>query len=46
MDDQFLEDVKRLRGQAMSEREIADGLKVSKSRVHGALEKLKQALEG
>jgi len=43
MDDQFLEDVKRLRGQAMSEREIADGLKVSKSRVHGALEKLKQA---
>ena len=45
MDDQFLEDVKRFRGQDMSERQIADGLKVSKSRVHGALEKLKQAEE-
>jgi hypothetical protein len=45
MDDQFLEDVKRLRGQDMSERQIADELKVSKSRVHGALEKLKQAEE-
>ena len=45
MDDQFLEDVKKLRGQNMSERQIAEELKPSKSHVHGALETLKQAEE-
>ena len=45
MDDQFLEDVRKLRGQNMSEREIAEELKTNKTHVHGALEKLKQAEE-
>ena len=45
MDDQFLEDVKKLKGQNKSEREIAEELKTSKSHVHDALEKLKQAEE-
>ena len=45
MDDQFLEDVKRLKGQNKSERDIAEELKTSKSHVHDALEKLKQTDE-
>ena len=45
MDDQFLEDVKKLKGQNKSERDIAEELKTSKSHVHDALEKLKQAEE-
>ncbi len=46
MDDHFLEDVKRLKGQGMSERQMADELKVSRSRVRGALGELKQVAEG
>jgi len=42
MDDQFTEDVKRLREQKMSERKIADELGVSRSKVHDTLQKLEQ----
>jgi len=43
MDDQFTEDVKRLREQKMSERKIAEELKVSRSKVHDTLQRLEQA---
>jgi predicted DNA-binding protein YlxM (UPF0122 family) len=43
MDDQFTEDVKRLREQKLSERKIAEELKVSRSKVHDTLQKLQQA---
>ena len=43
MDDQFTEDVKRLRAQKMSERKIAEDLGVSKSKVHDTLQKITQA---
>jgi predicted transcriptional regulator len=43
MDDQFTEDVKRLREQKMSERKIAEELKVSRSKVHDTLQKIQQA---
>ena len=42
MDDQFTEDVKRLREQKMSERKIADELGISRSKVHDTLQKLEQ----
>jgi len=42
MDDQFTEDVKRLRVQKMSERKMAEELKVSRSKVHDTLQKLEQ----
>ena len=45
MDDQFTEDVKRLREQKLSERKIAEELKVPRSRVHDVLQRLKQADE-
>ena len=45
MDDQFTEDVKRLRGQKLSERKIAEELKVPRNQVRDALQKLKQAEE-
>jgi predicted transcriptional regulator len=43
MDDQFTEDVKRLREQKLSERKIAEELKVSRSKVHDTLQKIQQA---
>ena len=43
MDDQFIENVKRLREQKLSERKIAEELKVSRSKVHDTLQKLQQA---
>ena len=42
MDDQFTEDVKRLRAQKMSERKIAEELGVSRSKVHDTLQKIEQ----
>jgi hypothetical protein len=45
MDDQFVEDVRKLREQKLSERKIAGQLKVPRSRVHEALQKLKQGEE-
>jgi len=45
MDDQFTEDVKRLREQKLSERKIAEELKVPRSRVHDVLQRLKQTDE-
>ena len=45
MNDQFTEDVKRLRKQKLSERKIAEELKVPRSQVRDALQRLKQADE-
>jgi hypothetical protein len=43
MDDQFTEDVKTLKEKGLSERKIATELKVSRSKVHDALQELQQA---
>jgi hypothetical protein len=43
MDDQFTEDVKTLKEKGLSERKIAAELKVSRSKVHDALQELQQA---
>ena len=45
MEDQFTKDVYRLKGEGKSERKIAAELKVSRSKVHGVLEKVKQEEE-
>ena len=45
MDDQFTEAVKELSEKGMSERKIATELKVGRSKVHDALQRLKQADE-
>ena len=42
MDDQFTNDVKALKEKGLSERKIANELKVSKSKVHDTLQKLQQ----
>jgi predicted DNA-binding protein YlxM (UPF0122 family) len=42
MDDQFTEDVKTLKEKGLSERKIATELKVSRSKVHDALQELQQ----
>ena len=43
MDDQFTEDIKTLKEKGLSERKIATELKVSRSKVHDALQELQQA---
>jgi DNA-binding transcriptional regulator YhcF (GntR family) len=43
MVDQFTEDVKALQEKGLSQRKIADELKVSRNKVQGAIQKLKQA---
>jgi len=45
MDDQFLEAVKTLNEKGLSQQKIADELKVSRSKVRGALQKLKPPKE-
>ncbi len=45
MDDQFVEEVLKLKEQGLSERQMAVQLQASRSKVHSALEKLKQSTQ-